>query len=508
MLKETVLYEEGLPVNVLVANVKEYPIHFHNDIEIVYILAGSIRFKNGYETHTLTQGDIAIINGQEVHSYENTGEDNMVLLLQMDVSYFSDYYDGFRNCFFTTDANDEKLDVLRHILARITMEALQKGRNFEHKIVENTHNLISCLLSAFQYFATLDGKFVNEAGKKGTKGPAERLRRIKRYMYENYNRKLTLSEIADREHLSIFYLSHIMKQTTGLSFQELLNLIRVEESEKLLLGTNEKIGAISEACGFSAVRYYTKHFQTWFAVHPSEHRKKYSGKVINRETAADYETCNPIEIEEAIKKQVKGIYREYMNENKPALHVFSVEIADGMWEEEQKCQFPEDIFEKDVMKVAARPFNLFKNLNERILFSSDLCVVSTSARNPSDISNLSILIYNYDEEFYRKLIEPIGKENFVERLRAYDKEVEILVRCMGISGDFRVTRYKMTKQNVISACEEWTRGPGTVNRRQALLNSWSTLPNLEAEEIIISDALNLRFVLRGLSAELILIDRK
>jgi hypothetical protein len=86
--------------------------------------------------------------------------------------------------------------------------------------------------------------------------------------------------------------------------------------------------------------------------------------------------------------------------------------------------------------------------------------------------------------------------------------VEILLRCIGVHGNFKVIRYKMTKQNVISACEEWTRTPATVNKRQALINSWSTLPNIEAGEITVLDTLNLRFTLRGFSAELILIDRQ
>jgi len=510
MLKEKISYKEGLPVNVLVANIKEYPIHFHDDIEIVYVLAGTIVLKNGYYTYTLKQGDIFILNDKEIHSYENTGEDNMTLTLQMDISYFSHYYDDFRNCFFVTDVNDENdesLEVLRHILARIAMEILQKGRNFEHRVIENTHNLISCLISDFQYFVMEEGKFVNEAGKKGNKILAERLRRITDYMYENHTRKLTLREIAEREHLSIFYLSHVIKQATGLSFQDLLNFIRVEESEKLLLGTNKKIGAISDECGFSAVRYYIKHFQTWFAMHPSEYRKTYTGKVISRETVADYEAHSPAVIEEAIKKQVKGIYSEYINENKPKVNIFNIDIPKYMLEKKQECQFPENIFEKEIMKVAARPFTLFKKLNEQILFSSKLCVVSTAASMASEISNLSILIYNYDEEFYKKLTET-GKEHFIESLKAYENENEILVRCTGISGSFRVVRYKMTKQNVISACEEWTRGSGTVNKRQALINSWSTLPNIEAGKITVSDTLNLRFTLRGLSAELILIDRR
>ena len=510
MLKEKTSYKEGLPVNILVANIKEYPIHFHDDIEVVYVLAGSLVLKNGYYTYTLRHGDIFILNDKEVHSYESTGEDNMVLLLQMDVSYFSNYYDGLRNCFFITDVNDghdEGLEVLRHILVRMTMEVLQKGRNFEHKVIENAHNLISCFISDFQYFAMEEGKFVNESGKKGNKILAERLRRITDYMYENHSRKLTLGEIADREHLSIFYLSHVIKQATGLSFQDLLNFIRVEESEKLLLGTNKKIGAVSDECGFSAVRYYIKHFQSWFGMHPSEYRKKYTGKVISRETVANYEKHSPAAIEEFIKKQVKGVYDEYVSEGRPKPNIFNIDMTECMLERKQKYQFPEDIFKKEIMKVAARPYNLFKSLNEKILFSSKLCMISTSAASPQTINNLSILIYSYDEEFYEKLRGATGKENLIEQLKTYDSESEILIRCIGVSGNFKITRYKMTKQNVISACEEWARVTGTVNKRQALLNSWSTLPNIEAEEIIVSDTLSLRFTLRGFGAELILIDR-
>ena len=35
MLKEKNFYKDELPVNVVVGNIREYPIHFHDDIEIV-----------------------------------------------------------------------------------------------------------------------------------------------------------------------------------------------------------------------------------------------------------------------------------------------------------------------------------------------------------------------------------------------------------------------------------------------------------------------------------------
>ena len=48
MLKEKIVYKEDLPVNVIVADIENYPIHFHEDIEVVFVLDGSIALKNGY----------------------------------------------------------------------------------------------------------------------------------------------------------------------------------------------------------------------------------------------------------------------------------------------------------------------------------------------------------------------------------------------------------------------------------------------------------------------------
>ena len=125
MLKERIVYKNELPVNVITANIEEYPIHFHDDMEVVYVLEGSVIMRNGYYTYTLRQGDIYILNDREMHSFESTGEDNMVMMLQLDLTYFSRYYDNLKNNFFVTDTeddNDESLDVLKNILARICLD--------------------------------------------------------------------------------------------------------------------------------------------------------------------------------------------------------------------------------------------------------------------------------------------------------------------------------------------------------------------------------------------------
>ena len=122
MLKERIVYRDNLPVNLLVADIENYPIHFHDDLEVVFVLGGEILLRNGYYNYHLKPGDIFILNDREIHSYSRVGgHPNMVMLVQLDLTYFSRYYENLKNNFFVTDMeddDDESLDVLRRLLGR------------------------------------------------------------------------------------------------------------------------------------------------------------------------------------------------------------------------------------------------------------------------------------------------------------------------------------------------------------------------------------------------------
>ena len=511
MLKEKILYRDELPINVITANIEEYPIHFHDDMEVVYVLDGTITLRNGYYTYNLKQGDVYILNDREMHSFESTGEDNMVMMLQLDLSYFSRYYDNLKNNFFVTemeDDSDESLDILRGILARIMMEVLQKGYGYEHKVIESTHNLIDCLMSDFRYFVMEDGKFKNEAKNKGNKILAGRLNRITDYMYDNYNRKLTLSEIAEREHLSIYYLSHIIKEAAGLSFQDLLSYIRVEESEKLLLGTNKKIGTIAEETGFSAVRYYIKHFEHWFGMHPLEYRKKYIGKIISREIEAKYTKCSPSQIENAIRRQVKGVYADYLDKLKVRPTIIDVDIYDDFAEIKAGEPELEEIMSREINGILAEPYKLLRRLGENLIASGSNYMVTTKEKFPGPLTSLSILLYNFDDNVIKSLKRIGSNQDLLRVVRNYDGEAEFLVRCTGLSGQFRVLRSRMDQEGLMSKIEAMIKPDDERSERDKLLGALSEEPSVSSATYFSSDALSLRSVFKGMGSELILIDLK
>lgn len=517
MLKEKSYFREELPINVVTAHIEDYPAHFHDDLELIYVLEGTLALKNGYYNYVLKQGDIFILNDREIHSMHKTDTDNMVMMVQINMAYFSNYYGNLKNNFFVADSheNGESIDILRNLMGKIMMELLEKGYGYEHKVIESTHNLLSCLLSDFRYNVSKveEAEPLNETDihkGRGSKVLASRLRRITDYMYENYTRKLTLNEIADRERLSIYYLSHVIKEATGLSFQDLLSFIRVDESEKLLLSTNKKIGTISDEMGFSAVRYYIKHFKTWFHMHPQDYRKIYADKPARRKSDAVYVRCAPQEIEETIRKQVKGIYSEYIKGKKPDPVIVELDIPKAINED---CRFDEEQFfdellENEKMKPIARPFNLLKSLKEKVIAMGPNYMVTVMQNKEREVTSISILVYNINEFIRKDLFSAENRERIHEICSRYDEEGEVLVKCQGLSGEFNVSRYRISQKNIVTAYQEGLRAPGVASKRETLINSWSTLPDIEFSSITTSEALSIRSTMRGISAEIILIDRK
>lgn len=509
MLKEKNFYKEGLPVNVITANIMEYPIHFHDDIEVVYVLEGSVGLKNGYYSYVLNRGDIFILNDREVHSFHHTDQPNMVMMLQMDLAFFSKYYGNLKNSFFVTDMkdeDDENLEALRGILGRIMLDILDKGYGYEYKVIEGTHNLLANLMANFQYFTMEDGKFVNEAKNIGNKVLAGRLNRITDYMYENYSRRLTLNEIADQEHLSIYYLSHVIKEATGLSFQELLSFIRVEESEKLLLGTNKKIGAISEESGFSAIRYYIKYFTKWFGMHPLEYRKKYTGNVSSREIHAQYALSKPDEIKKAIKNQTKDIFVTDNQDKGSSLTIVSLDL-----DQPRKIKRPaengiEALFEKNAMMPAAFAYKMLTALNEHVIAEDENYIITRPHKGASDKESFSILFYNNTEKIRELAGKGLSLDETLSELKTFDEKAEILIKITGIAGEYKMSRYKFSKDNILMSYKVKLGNTHSVSKREKLTNRWAMTPTVSFSTVTVVDTLSVQSHLNGFGAELILID--
>lgn len=273
MLFEKITYQDDFPINIIIANIDEYPLHYHQDIEFVYVLKGEVSLKNGYCYYTLKEGDIFTNAGHEVHSLMSTGKNNIVALIQISTRHFSQYFPTLsRSCYrtYSNNPSSKKHDNLREKLLQILLQYCIKSFNYKSECTYLMVDVIKLLEKYFNLFAFEGNVVINfESSDQIT---VERISRIINYIYQYYAQRITLEDLAEIEHLSTFYLSHIIKNFTGMNFRDFLCFARVEWSEIELLDTNKKISQVARDVGFSTTAYYEKHFEKWFKRTPSAHR--------------------------------------------------------------------------------------------------------------------------------------------------------------------------------------------------------------------------------------------
>lgn len=302
MLLEKLTYPDDFPMAITIARMEEDPIHYHPDIELTYVLSGEIELRSGCCAYHLREGDIFTNSGNEVHSLKAVTQDNMVVSVHLSTKDLSQYFPNLRKACYRTyseNPNGQKYRHLKELLLQLLTKYMQRGFNYKSECLYIVVDLIKHLDRHFNHFAIV--KDVAVGFDKDNQLASERISRICQYIYQNYAGNITLQDLSDMEYLNTYYLSHLIKEFTGMNFRDFLCFARVEMSEIQLLGSDRKVSRIAKDVGFSTTAYYNKYFTHWFGHSPAEHRRLYLSEVKCDLKPAVYQELSRSRAMEAVK---------------------------------------------------------------------------------------------------------------------------------------------------------------------------------------------------------------
>lgn len=283
MLYERIPYDSGLPFYTTFSNVMEEDYHKHREMEIMLVLKGSASCTIHHLEYEIKKNDILIVDTQDLHRIHDGSDDLIMMTMYIDLEQFTDKYPNVDYTVFTCEdctkdsvekyqELQNKTSLLKSHMARV-MLAYKNSRTDEKSLMNYMDEFLAVLVEQFQGFFMEDMKFkTNQGHTRGVN--MQRLYRIVKYIYMNYDKNITLRDVAELEHLSHYYVSHLVKDSTGLSFQNFLNYIRVEHAEEHLVEGALTLTQISSICGFSSPAYFNKCFKKWHGVTPTVYRKK------------------------------------------------------------------------------------------------------------------------------------------------------------------------------------------------------------------------------------------
>lgn len=252
-------------------------LHYHPEYQVSLIVAGTGTCTIGATMDTFTSGDVYAIGPNIPHAFrsdagqERTGF-RMISIFFREHSLGRDFFRlpemDVLQAFMDASARGIKLG---------QAAASQVSRDIEDLLaVAGADRIIQLLtilnrlamsrrkeyLSAFPYqFSTRSSIY-------------QRLNNIQQYIAENFDRDISLEEVAKVANLSKYAFCKYFKQCTQKTFVDYLNEFRIRFACRLLRKTQYSISQISLLSGFNNLSHFNRQFKRIMQCTPSVYREE------------------------------------------------------------------------------------------------------------------------------------------------------------------------------------------------------------------------------------------
>ena len=280
---ELIRYEKLKHVKFLVNRIQFRKEHIHNEFEIFIVLKGSGIAKIKNKSYTIKAGDAYLINSGEVHSYmrdplytldsEDTNDVPLFLFVQISNHCLREYFPQIRTTIFNSCnlrdyMSDEEVKTLVGLLVKSARTYFLEEPLYQLKILSNVAKVLtSC-------YKNVPHEIISEAQKSSLKQKNLRVERIISYIDANFETQIRLQDLAEQENLSPTHFSHLFTSLFGVTFQNYVNIKRMEQCIRLMPNKEKTLLEISYESGFSDPKYMNRMFIKHFGYTPKEYRKR------------------------------------------------------------------------------------------------------------------------------------------------------------------------------------------------------------------------------------------
>lgn len=98
--------------------------------------------------------------------------------------------------------------------------------------------------------------------------------KIKKYISENFTKKISLKNVADCAYLNPSYCSYLVKKELGVSVFEMINRERIAYAKSLISEGGRSLNEISAMVGFDNYGYFSRQFKKITGTSPSTYKYK------------------------------------------------------------------------------------------------------------------------------------------------------------------------------------------------------------------------------------------
>ena len=266
--------------SVLPKDMKGFPLHWHEEMEIIYVIEGNINITIQNNEYTVHKNEIALIAPESIHSIRQHNDEPAVyfnILFRFSMlsggeeaickkKYLDPIYERkFIMPEYLDDSNPIKNE-LEPLINNLTDINWPDGNKNELLIKARLLEIMHIIKNHCKK-AQGDEKNANEVNRK--------IKKSLIYLETNYHENITIAQIAKVSNFSESYFSKLFRQLTGSSFTRYLKDYRLERAAQMLRNSDSRVSDVAFLVGFNNLSYFTRAFKTKYKINPKAYKEKY-----------------------------------------------------------------------------------------------------------------------------------------------------------------------------------------------------------------------------------------
>ncbi len=251
--------------------------HWHNALEINFVLDGIFEVIMDGKTFLLHKNDCAVINSRAIHATRYI-KNTRSLLVQIPYPFLKKYIPDLPALFFDVPLSvqdpkrKEELDVLKIILQKMIAAAAHKERApFSSSDILRFQSLL------FELLCHLYENFRKELPMHFTDRHTKSLSLLEpviEYTKQHYYQQISIPEISKIASLQPEYFCRFFKKHMGCTYLEYINEIRLSHVYHDLFSTDYPLCQLLELHGFKNYKVFRRMFRERFHTTPGALRKE------------------------------------------------------------------------------------------------------------------------------------------------------------------------------------------------------------------------------------------
>jgi AraC-like DNA-binding protein len=260
---------------------KDFPLHFHPELELTYVFRSSGLRIVGDSIESYTKDDLVVVGSNIPHQWQKderfkiqNGDTEHIIVVHINESLLKEYVEG-----------SQELSELKPLL-----EDISSSVRFDKKTAKKVKPLLKSLvhksgIESFTCFFEILRALQEDTSRRQLvhqefRIPTDLIGKqqiltIVKFMLNHYQKPIKASDLAKEINLSPSAFSHYFKKRTAKTFKQYLNDIRLGRACTQLRQTENSIVEICFDSGFNNLSNFNRSFKRKYKMTPKQYREHY-----------------------------------------------------------------------------------------------------------------------------------------------------------------------------------------------------------------------------------------